>query len=114
MPKITKQELEGMRENISKEDNIIKVGMSTCGIAAGADTAYKILRQEISNRNLDIKVKKCGCTGKCYAEPLVEVVIEGMPTVTYGKVTKEVAENIIERHVVHKELLNNNIYDIKN
>lgn len=47
----------------------IKVGMASCGIAAGAGEVLELL-QEMAGDN---KVVEVGCIGHCYAEPLVEV-----------------------------------------
>ncbi len=47
----------------------IKVGMASCGIAAGADEVYDYLQENVEN----IDIIKVGCIGYCYAEPLVEV-----------------------------------------
>ncbi|MEI7905002.1 MAG: (2Fe-2S) ferredoxin domain-containing protein [Candidatus Firestonebacteria bacterium] len=111
MSKKTVEELEIIRDRNSGEGkNWIKVGMSTCGIAAGADEVYKTLVEEAKKRNIEVTVKKCGCAGKCYAEPLVEVNVEGAPRVTYGKVTKEVALSILEKHVRNKKLVNDYIF----
>ena len=49
----------------------------------------------------------------CYAEPLVEVKIDGLPQVTYGKVTKEIAMKIIEKHVCSKMLVNDAIFSLE-
>jgi (2Fe-2S) ferredoxin len=91
----------------------IKVGMSTCGIAAGADTVYATFIEEKEKRKLEINIEKCGCAGMCYAEPLVEVCVKGLPCVTYGRVDKETAIKIIDKHVLGKFLLNDHIYSIK-
>lgn len=91
----------------------IKIGMSTCGLAAGAENIYNTLVEETKMRHLPIKVQKCGCIGMCYAEPLVEVKVAGLPSVTYGKVNKDIAVRIVEKHVVEKLLLNECIYDFK-
>lgn len=96
-----------------KNRNWIKVGYSTCGIAAGAEDVYEVLCEEVKKRNLDIEIKKCGCAGMCYAEPLIEVNVEGVPRVFYGKVGKEQAAKIFERHVCGKMLVNDHIFDIK-
>ncbi|MCK9572911.1 MAG: (2Fe-2S) ferredoxin domain-containing protein [Candidatus Omnitrophica bacterium] len=112
MAKLTPDELEKIsKSNHEKSSNWIKVGMSTCGIAAGAGEIFDFLLEEVKKRNLQIEVKKCGCQGNCYAEPLVEVSVEGLPAVTYGKVNKEVATKIIEKHVIAKMLVNDYIYD---
>ncbi|HOO77480.1 MAG TPA: (2Fe-2S) ferredoxin domain-containing protein [bacterium] len=96
----------------SEPKNWIRVGYSTCGIAAGAEEVYAVLEREIRKRELDVTLKKVGCVGMCYAEPLVEVDVEGAPRVFYGKVDGEKAAKIVEKHVVGKILLNDIIYDV--
>ena len=86
--------------------------MSTCGIAAGADEVFKTLVEESKKRNLSIEIKQCGCVGMCYAEPLVEVRVEGLPTVTYGRVDKDVAVKILEKHVCGNTLVKDHIYEL--
>ena len=87
--------------------------MSTCGIAAGADEVFATLVEEAKKRNLRIEIKKCGCVGMCFAEPLVEVAVDGLPPVIYGKVNKEIAVKILEKHVAGKILVNEYIFDLK-
>ena len=43
----------------------------------------------------------------------MEVHVKNMPTVFYGKVDKEVATKIMEKHVCGKMLVNDRIYDLK-
>jgi len=113
MGKITKEDLENRTRNKkAASTSWIKVGMSTCGIAAGADEVYAVLCDEVKKKNLPIEVKKCGCMGMCYAEPLVEVNLEGTPRVTYGRVSKDVALRIVEKHLCDKMLVNDYIYDL--
>jgi len=90
----------------------IKVGLSSCGIAAGAQEVFDFFVEEVKKRNLQIEIKKCGCAGACYAEPLVEVSVEGLPAVIYGAVNKEVAIKILEKHVISKRLVNDSIFEI--
>ncbi len=47
----------------------VKVGMASCGIAAGAGEVLELLK-EITDED---KVVEVGCIGHCYAEPLVEI-----------------------------------------
>ena len=48
----------------------------------------------------------------CYAEPLIEVYVEGLPVVTYGMVNSETALRIMEEHVCGKRLVNDHIFDL--
>ena len=114
MNKINKKDLESIKQKHLGEDrNWIKVGYCTCGIAAGAKEVYDTLVEEKRKHNADVEIKKVGCVGMCSAEPLVEVHIRNMPTVFYGKVDKDVATKIMEKHVGSKMLVNDRIYDMK-
>lgn len=84
---------------ISGEVQVI-VGMGTCGIAAGARDAMKAILDVIEKDNLSgIIVTQTGCIGLCEKEPIVQVVIGEQKKVTYGKVSPDVAKNIMKEHV---------------
>lgn len=80
----------------------IKVGLSTCGVAAGARPVYETLRATVAERGLDVAVVPTGCNGMCYAEPLVEIAIPGVPRTMYGAIDRERAMHLIDGHVVAK------------
>lgn len=90
----------------------ILVGMGTCGIAAGAQKVFNVLEQEINNKGLtNIEVKPVGCLGLCFSEPNIEIIAEGMPPVLYGKISEDLARQLINQHVIRKVILDTNIYD---
>ncbi|MBF0618765.1 MAG: (2Fe-2S) ferredoxin domain-containing protein [Candidatus Omnitrophica bacterium] len=111
---IVKQDLLNMKTVAvnKRAKNWIRVGYSTCGVAAGAKEVLEVLTEEAKTRGLDVEVKKCGCLGLCSAEPLVEVNVEGAPRVFYGKVNKDVAHKIMDEHVCQKKLVDGHIYEI--
>lgn len=97
-----------LRETGESTDDVIEllVGMATCGIAAGARETLKGLLEEIDNQGLkNIKVVQVGCLGYCHSEPTVQVNIPGEEPIIYGKVDEERAKEIIVKHVVGKEML---------
>ena len=101
----TKQDLENLRDKVRSEvGGWIRVGMATCGMAAGAEAVYKLLCAEVKKRNLDVKVSRCGCLGACYAEPLIEVGVNSQPAVKYQRVDEKVALEILEKHVVGRSV----------
>lgn len=113
MSKLTPADLEKMSKVLcNKPKDWIKVGMSSCGIAAGAEDVFNFFVEEVRKRNLQIEIKKCGCAGMCYAEPLVEVSVEGLPSVIYGTVNKDLATKILEKHVISKMLVNDYIFEV--
>ncbi|MBC8416441.1 MAG: 4Fe-4S binding protein [Candidatus Cloacimonetes bacterium] len=77
--------------------NKIKVGLASCGIAAGAKQIQEYIQNEIKDKKLNIALEKTGCIGMCYNEPLVEVFSDSGQWL-YGNVTEEKAEKIIEHH----------------
>jgi NADP-reducing hydrogenase subunit HndB len=86
------------------------VGMGTCGIAAGARETMKTVLNYIETENLqNILVTQTGCIGLCEQEPILQVVIGEQPKVTYGKVTPEVAREIMKAHVQGGKPLQKNV-----
>jgi len=86
---------------------IVKVGMASCGIAAGAEPVYKKLEKILEGKE-NVELKKVGCIGFCYMEPLVEVEQGGQRT-TYGNVDEEVAEEIVKTHVDKRVILKDHV-----
>jgi NADP-reducing hydrogenase subunit HndB len=98
------------RDTEGKEVHII-VGMGTCGIAAGAKQTLDAFMVGLDENNLvdSVIVRQTGCMGMCHSEPTVEVIAPSMPPVIYGNVDAAVAKEIIQKHIVGKELLNDRI-----
>ncbi|RKY53343.1 MAG: NADH-quinone oxidoreductase subunit F, partial [Candidatus Neomarinimicrobiota bacterium] len=80
----------------------INVGLGTCGISAGGRAVYSVLEEEIARKNLDVSLQVTGCMGMCYDEVLVEL-FDGNESYLYGKVTPDMALEIINRHVIAGE-----------
>jgi len=100
------------READGKETQII-VGMGTCGIAAGAKATLDAFIVGLDEHKLvdTCLVRQTGCMGMCHSEPTVEVIAPGMPTVIYGNVDTAVVKEIIQKHLIGKELLSGIILD---
>ncbi len=122
MAKMTLEELrklrDGKKTELRKRDSDGKsiqviVGMGTCGIAAGAKNTLDAFLAALDEKKLvdDVLVRQTGCMGLCYAEPTVEVLVPGMPTVIYGKVDVAVVREIVEKHLIGRQLLDNHIQD---
>jgi NADH-quinone oxidoreductase subunit F len=77
----------------------VTVGLSSCGIAAGASQVYEAFERELGRKGLDIPLKRTGCIGMCYREPIVDVDTPG-GRITYGDVTPEGVERIVEEHII--------------
>ncbi|GHV43164.1 NADP oxidoreductase [Spirochaetia bacterium] len=122
MAKMTLEELRSLRD--SKKNDLRKrdaegkeiqviVGMGTCGIAAGAKVTLDAFINALDAAKLvdSVLVRQTGCMGLCHSEPTVEVIVPGMPAVIYGNVDAGVAKDIVKKHLIGKELLDNKILD---
>ncbi|MFA5851129.1 MAG: (2Fe-2S) ferredoxin domain-containing protein [Spirochaetales bacterium] len=122
MARMTLDELRALRDtkrhdlarrDVEGKDIQIIVGMGTCGIAAGAKLTFDALVDSIQKHGLEnrVLIRQTGCMGLCYVEPTVEVAFPGMPTVIYGKMTQDTAEELVQKHLVEHSLLDNHIFD---
>jgi NADP-reducing hydrogenase subunit HndB len=107
----TKNDLR-KREAEGKEIQVI-VGMGTCGIAAGGKQTLDAFIQGLDKHKLvdSVLVRQTGCMGLCHSEPTVEVIAPGMPNIIYGNVDANVVHEIIQKHIMGKELLSGRIID---
>jgi len=117
---MTLEELRKLRENKKTDiqrreaegkDIQVIVGMGTCGIAAGAKvTLDSFINALDENKLVDkVLVRQTGCMGLCHSEPTVEVISPGMPNVIYGRVDAQTAKEIVNKHIIGHELLDNHI-----
>ncbi len=83
-----------------KRERVVSVGLGSCGVAAGAREIYDGLQRIITDENLPVCLRRVGCVGMCYHEPLLEVGGDGRSAVTYGRVTVEDAERILREHAL--------------
>jgi len=107
----TKTDLK-RREVEGKEIQVV-VGMGTCGIAAGAKVTLESFLKALDDNKLveSVIVRQTGCMGMCHSEPTVEVIVPGMPAVIYGNVNDASVKEIVSRHIIGRQLLDNKILD---
>ncbi len=73
----------------------IKVGMASCGLAAGANDIYNAIKDYQKDSDIDISLEKTGCIGMCFAEPLIEIIADDK-SATYGYLKEDKLKDIIE------------------
>lgn len=79
----------------------ITVHMGTCGIAAGARDVMGVLRELISQKDIDdVILTNSGCAGLCAKEPMMTVELSNQAPVKYILVDKEKAARIFNEHVM--------------
>lgn len=113
LKKIREQNQPGTQLRVDGENpnaTVLAVGMATCGIASGARTTMQTLLDEIEKNSVkNVVVMATGCIGLCWAEPLVEVREPGKDPIRYGHVDADRAREIIQKHIMNGELVNNAI-----
>ncbi len=85
----------------------IKVGLASCGLAAGAGEVYSAIEKYLKKSKVKTKLKKTACIGLCFVEPLVEISSKNGNTVTYGEVTPEKVTELIEAYAKGKPINKN-------
>jgi len=123
MQKLDRKSLHDLRDKLVSEikirqtgekDAYIVVGMGDCGIQKGSKEIFKIISKKINSLGLRGKVIviQSELAGLSEAEPVVEVVLKGERPVKYGHVTPEIANKIIDQHILNKKILTEYILDI--
>lgn len=96
-----------LREKSEHPENLIqiKVAMATCGIAAGSKETMTYFLNNLEKNNISAIVTQTGCMGYCFAEPTVEITKPGHDPIVFGHVTREKAEEIIQKYLKKDELV---------
>ncbi|WP_170240270.1 (2Fe-2S) ferredoxin domain-containing protein [Thermosediminibacter litoriperuensis] len=99
------RELINLRKDNENKTRIV-VGMGTCGISAGARQVLLAILDELKKRNIsDVIVTETGCIGMCRFEPMVDVIKPNQPKVTYVNVDADKARQIVARHIVNNQVV---------
>lgn len=104
----TKRIEDGKGDAEKTKSVLIKIGMATCGITAGArQTLTRLLDLMAQDRATHLKVVQTGCMGNCDREPIIEVVEPGGETTRYEYMDARGVEQLYEeklaiRHYQHK------------
>ena len=114
----TIEDLRRLREKLQADTNLrhhsttrVVVGMGTCGIAAGAREVMLAFSDRINQQKLsDIVVEQTGCVGMCEREVLVDIVQEGEPKITYGRVKVADVDRIIESHILNHKIVEDLVF----
>jgi NADH-quinone oxidoreductase subunit F len=91
-----------LHPELQKSDTwTIRVGLASCGIAAGGKKVFEAFRTALDSRDIKtVKLQTTGCMGMCYNEVLVEVIQPDGKNTYYKKVIPEHAAIIIDRHII--------------
>ena len=106
----------------TKPDVDVRICLGTGGVAAGSREVLAAFQEGLASSGVlavispreDTCDGRCasvtgtGCQGLCAMDPLVEIRTrhdDGLRTVTYGQVTPAMVEDIIQRHIIDGEVI---------
>ncbi len=96
-------------------DNItVKVGLASCGLAAGADAVYEEFKKLPAVQEGKIHLKKTGCLGYCAMEPLVEFMDNDGRFTLYGGVEPKMINELLEAFISGEELSGQTVLNSSN
>ena len=104
--------LELNRRKVDEKTIEVIVSMGTSGIAAGAKETLQAFIEELNQHNItNAVIRQSGSLGLDHAEPTIEIHMKGMPDTIYGSVTPDVVREIVDRHILKKELVDKHVFD---
>ncbi len=90
----------------------IKVGMASCGLAAGAQGIYDQAKKLIEANDYNFELKHTACNGMCHAEPLIEVITDDGGDAVYGNLVNEdlisIFDTLKDNEISHDKLVYSN------
>jgi len=94
-------------DQVAANEVHVVVGMNTCGVASGAKETMSAFEQAMAYHKLNGKVFRTGCTGMCFHEPLVDIILPGQPRITYKGLTCDGVFQVVESHIMGGQIVRN-------
>ena len=98
--KIQNQAKKEWQELHNSKDPIIYLGMGSCGIASGANTAYETLMKKLKEKSIKAHIIKVGCIGPCYLEPIIDIQKTESPRISYNNINEFKINKLIDEYVL--------------
>ncbi len=77
----------------------VKVGLASCGVAAGARDVYRKLEEYLAANPLPVKLQKTACIGMCFEEPIVEFNGAELGKMHVGKASPDTIIQIMQDYL---------------
>jgi len=87
----------------------IKVGLASCGIAAGGLDVLEKVEAFLKDHQVEAQLDHTGCAGMCYAEVLMEIEDEDFGSTMYGYLSADDVDDILQAHLIEKKPLTKHI-----
>ncbi|HMA35339.1 MAG TPA: NADH-ubiquinone oxidoreductase-F iron-sulfur binding region domain-containing protein [Chloroflexia bacterium] len=83
---------------------VILVGWGSCSVAHGAVDTFRAIRDWLATNHVDAILRRTGCIGPDFAEPLVDILLPTGPRIAYHQITAdrvpELLESVLRRNDV--------------
>ncbi len=83
---------------------VILVSMASCAVLSGALATYRAIEAELRRLGIEAVLKKTGCIGADFWEPLVDIALPGRPRISYARITAEKVPDLLESVLVRGDL----------
>jgi NADH-quinone oxidoreductase subunit F len=80
----------------------VRVGLASCGVAAGAMDVYRVLEEYLSSSSKPVKLMQTACIGMCFEEPIVEFDGSALGSMHIGKANPESIIRVLEDYLEGK------------
>jgi NADH-quinone oxidoreductase subunit F len=77
----------------------VKVGLASCGVAAGAMDVYRTLEEHLAASPKPVKLMRTACIGMCFEEPVVEFNGSALGQMHIGKADPESIIKILDDYI---------------
>jgi NADH-quinone oxidoreductase subunit F len=78
---------------------MVKVGLASCGIAAGAEDVWRKLDKHVSQSALPVNLQRTACIGMCFEEPVVEFSGGAAGNITLGHVSPDSVGQLLDEYL---------------
>lgn len=99
---LRRQRLEELR--YGEKGAKIKVPMTSCTLAAGAEAVYHAVEDAVKKMDLETTITISGCYGLDFIDPWLELSAKGMPTAIYANVKPSDVPHILEEYFVKRNV----------
>ncbi len=76
-----------------------RLGLGSCGIAAGADEVWTELNKIVTENKYLVRIEKTACIGMCFEEPVLELTGPGKPRIMLGTVKPSDIQSILDGYL---------------
>jgi len=85
---------------VTELQNVITVGLGSCGIAAGGQAVVDELKKQLDEQGVAAEVRSTGCCGMCHREVILEVTTPSTGTSFYGDIDAAKVGRLVDEHLV--------------